>query len=44
VLSFAHASSFEDAPDQAALDDIRHTAVKQLRLIIVGISGWHSSD
>jgi AcrR family transcriptional regulator len=38
------AEAIEDAPDQAALDDIRHTAVKQLRLIIVGISGWHSSD
>ena len=38
------AEAIEDAPDQAALDDIRRTAVKQLRLIIVGISGWHSSD
>jgi len=38
------AEAIEDAPDQAALDDIRRTAVKQLRLIIVGISGWHSTD
>lgn len=38
------AEAIEDAADQAALDDIRHTAVKQLRLIIVGITGWRSSD
>jgi AcrR family transcriptional regulator len=38
------AEAIEDAPDANALDEIRHTAVKQLRLIIVGISGWHSSD
>ena len=30
--------------DQTALDEIRRTAVKQLRLIIVGITGWHSSE
>ncbi|KAA0098182.1 TetR family transcriptional regulator [Mycolicibacterium sp. P1-18] len=38
------AEAIEDAPDQAALDEIRNTAVKQLRMIIVGISGWHSND
>jgi AcrR family transcriptional regulator len=38
------AEAIEDAPDQAALDDIRNTAVKQLRLIIVGITGWRSED
>ncbi|WP_284228478.1 TetR family transcriptional regulator [Mycobacterium antarcticum] len=38
------AEAIEDAPDQTALDEIRHTAVKQLRLIIVGINGWRSSD
>src|SRR3954462_15079963 len=38
------AEAIEDAPDQAALDEIRHTAVKRLRLITVGTSGWHSSD
>jgi AcrR family transcriptional regulator len=38
------AEAIEDAVDASALDEIRHTAVKQLRLIIVGISGWHSSD
>ncbi len=37
------AEAIEDAPDQQALDEIRHTAVKQLRLIIVGITGWRSS-
>ncbi len=38
------AEAIEDAADQTALDEIRHTAVKQLRLIIVGINGWQSSD
>lgn len=36
------AEAVEDAPDATALDEIRHTAVKQLRLIIVGITGWRS--
>jgi hypothetical protein len=37
------AEAIEDAADANALEEIRHTAVKQLRLIIVGISGWHST-
>jgi AcrR family transcriptional regulator len=38
------AEAIEDAGDPAALDDIKNTAVKQLRMIAVGITGWHSSD
>jgi len=38
------AEAIEDAADQTALDEIKRTAVKQLRLIVVGITGWHSSD
>src|ERR1700733_14977897 len=34
------AEAIEDAGDQTALDEIRRIAVKQLRLIIVGITGW----
>ena len=38
------AEAIEDAADQAALDEIKRTAVKQLRMIVVGITGWRSSD
>ena len=38
------AEAIEDAGDPATLDDIKHTAVKQLRMIVLGITGWHSSD
>jgi AcrR family transcriptional regulator len=38
------AEAIEDAADQTALDEIKRTAVKQLRLIVVGITGWHSTD
>jgi hypothetical protein len=38
------AEAIEDAVDQTALDEIKRTAVKQLRLIVVGITGWHSTD
>jgi AcrR family transcriptional regulator len=38
------AEAIEDAGDQTALDEIRRIAVKQLRLIIVGITGWHSNE
>ena len=38
------AEAIEDAGDQTALDEIGRIAVKQLRLIIVGITGWHSSE
>lgn len=37
------AEAIEDAHDAAATEDIRRTAVKQLRLIVVGITGWRSS-
>jgi AcrR family transcriptional regulator len=37
------AEAVEDSADANALDEIRRTAVKQLRLIIVGISGWRST-
>ena len=36
------AEAIEDAADANALDEIRRTAAKQLRLIVVGITGWHS--
>lgn len=39
------AEAIEDAADDAAaLAEIKRTAVKQLRMIIVGISGWHSDS
>jgi AcrR family transcriptional regulator len=34
------AEAIEDAHDQAALDEIRSTATKQLRMITVGVMGW----
>jgi len=37
------AEALEDAPDPAAVQDIKRTAVKQLRMIAVGIAGWRSS-
>src|SRR5215211_8052836 len=36
------AEAIEDAGDQAALDEIKRTAVKQLRMIVVGVTGWRS--
>jgi hypothetical protein len=36
------AEAIEDAGDQAALDEIKRTAVKQLRMIAVGVAGWRS--
>ena len=38
------AEAIEDAADAPALEEIRRTAVKQLRLIVLGIGGWRSSD
>ena len=38
------AEAIEDAPDATALEEFKRTAVKQLRLIVVGITGWRSSD
>jgi AcrR family transcriptional regulator len=37
------AEAIEDADESAALDEIRQTAVKQLRMIVVGVTGWRSS-
>ncbi|HEX3288652.1 MAG TPA: TetR family transcriptional regulator [Mycobacterium sp.] len=37
------AEAIEDASDPAALDEIRRVAVKQLRMIVVGIAGWRSN-
>jgi AcrR family transcriptional regulator len=35
------AEMLEDAQDPAAIDDIYRIAVKQLRMIAVGVNGWH---
>lgn len=37
------AEALEDAPDGAAVEDIKRTAVKQLRMIAVGMAGWRST-
>lgn len=37
------AESIEDANDAKALEDIKQTARKQLRMIAVGVAGWHST-
>ena len=37
------AEAIEDANDAAALEAIKHTAVKQLRMIVVGVTGWRST-
>ena len=39
----AIAEAIEDAGDAAALEEIRRVAVKQLRMITVGVTGWRSS-
>jgi AcrR family transcriptional regulator len=36
------AEAIEDANDPAAVDEIRRTAIKQLRMIVVGVAGWRS--
>ncbi|MCV7288661.1 TetR family transcriptional regulator [Mycolicibacterium wolinskyi] len=38
------AEALEDAGDAAAIDVIHRTAVKQLRMIAVGVQGWHSES
>jgi AcrR family transcriptional regulator len=44
MISIAEAvDSTVDSGDAAALDDIKRTAVKQLRMIVVGVTGWRSS-
>jgi AcrR family transcriptional regulator len=37
------AEAIEDAQSAAALEDIRRLAVKQLRMITIGIAGWKSA-
>ena len=37
------AEATEDAHDAAALEEIKRSAVKQLRMIAVGVAGWSSS-
>lgn len=37
------AEAIEDAHDQAALNEIKRVAAKQLRMIAVGVAGWRSS-
>jgi AcrR family transcriptional regulator len=38
------AEAIEDAGDPAAIEEIRRIAIKQLRMIVVGITGWRSAD
>jgi AcrR family transcriptional regulator len=38
------AEAIEDATDSAAIDEIKRTAIKQLRMIAVGVSGWRSAS
>jgi AcrR family transcriptional regulator len=37
------AEAIEDAPDAVALAEIKRIAVKQLRMIAVGVTGWRST-
>jgi AcrR family transcriptional regulator len=37
------AEAIEDAQDAAALEEIKRIAIKQLRMIGVGVAGWRSS-
>jgi AcrR family transcriptional regulator len=37
------AEAIEDANDPAALDEIKRMAIKQLRMIAVGVAGWRSA-
>lgn len=38
------AEAIEDTHDPVALEDIKRTAIKQLRMIIVGVNGWRSTS
>ncbi len=38
------AEALDDTDDPAALEEIRATAVKQLKMIIVGVANWRSHD
>jgi AcrR family transcriptional regulator len=37
------AEAVEDAPDAATVEEITRTAVRQLRMITVGVAGWRSA-
>jgi hypothetical protein len=37
------AEALEDAQSAEALEEIRRTAAKQLRMIVIGINAWRSS-
>jgi hypothetical protein len=37
------AEAIEEAPGAEAIEEIRRTAVKQLRMIVIGVNGWRSS-
>jgi len=36
------AEAIEDASDAATVEEIRRTAIKQLRMITIGVAGWRS--
>jgi len=38
------AEAIEDAPDATTIEEITRTAVKQLRMITVGVAGWRSDQ
>ena len=38
------AETAEDASDPSALEEIKRTAVKQMRMIAVGVRGWRSAE
>lgn len=42
MISIAEAT--EDASDPAAIEDIRRTAVRQLRMILIGVVNWRSGE
>jgi hypothetical protein len=37
------AEAIEDAPDATTVEEITRTAVRQLRMITVGVAGWRSA-
>lgn len=37
------AEAIEDASSSEALEEIRRIAIKQLRMIAVGVAGWRSN-
>jgi hypothetical protein len=36
------AEAIEDAQDASALEEIKRIAIKQLRIIAIGVAGWRS--